>query len=397
VLYPLLIGGIGGSDIKITFQTMRKTTFLQRTLLFWCLCSGIELRAQPCNQQVTQLSGTQQISCTTVTVTSSGSVGNLSFCGQNPYWIGLGDTNGSYTFTFSPPVSGVRLGLTAINNLSPINPGAIEEVRFEINGSFYPITVPGTVGSCGFPLAVITGGGNVGAQLGEAGEWNNMNINTSISTLKVEDIVLGGIPNGVVFSLYICPACCTTNAGTLAPPGPFNVCINTPFSFPAANGVVLDGNDLLRYVLYTNPADPEGSIIATSVSPTFSFNPATMQTGVTYYVAAMAGNGIGSNIDLNDPCLDFSNVLEITWRPIPAVALSSSAGPLCAGACTTIEADFTGFPPFTLTYNVPGVGASTQSFPGNTGTFQVCLPANAPPGNLLIQTTALTDAVCTCN
>ncbi len=192
------------------------------------------------------------------------------------------------------------------------------------------------------------------------------------------------------------PSCCTTEAGTLPGGGSFNVCINTLLSFPPATGVMLDNNDLLQYILFSNPADTLGSILATSNTPSFTFNPATMQTGVTYYIAAIAGNNAGGNVDLNDPCLDISNAIQVTWRPLPAVTFSAANPNVCAGACTTVTANFTGTAPFSLTYTNPVSGAVTQTFSGNTGTFQLCTAAGAPPGSLVVQATALSDAWCVC-
>jgi len=192
------------------------------------------------------------------------------------------------------------------------------------------------------------------------------------------------------------PPCCTTEAGMLPGGGPFNICINTPLSFPPATGVVLDNNDLLRYILFSNPADTLGSILATSNTPSFAFNPATMQTDVTYYVAAIAGNNLNGNVDLNDPCLDISNAIQVTWRPLPTVTFSAANPEVCAGACTTVTTNFMGTAPFTVTYTNPVSGAVTQIFPGNTVTFQVCTAAGAPPGSFSVQATVLTDAWCTC-
>lgn len=121
-----------------------------------------------------------------------------------------------------------------------------------------------------------------------------------------------------------------------------------------------------------------------------------MQTGVTYYVAAVAGNNNGGNVDLNDPCLDFSNANPVVWRPLPTVTFSVANPNVCAGACTTVAATFTGTPPFTLSYDTPATGTQTQTFAGNTGTFQVCTPAGSLPGSFSVQATALTDAWCTC-
>jgi hypothetical protein len=189
---------------------------------------------------------------------------------------------------------------------------------------------------------------------------------------------------------------CTTDAGVLPQAGPFNVCTNNTLNFSAATQTNLDPNDVLRYVLFSNLADTAGSIVATSATPSFVFDPAAMQTGVTYYIAAMAGDELNGDVDLNDPCLDFSNALEVIWRPLPTVAFSLAGSPdVCPGGCRTVTATFTGTPPFILAYTTPA-GSFTQTFAGNMGSFQVCVPAGTPPGALTVQATSLTDAWCAC-
>jgi hypothetical protein len=237
-----------------------------------------------------------------------------------------------------------------------------------------------------------------GNSLGDIYFYNPLdNSNTLICDIPIIGFFIGlsfpppGLPE------YGCIINCTTNAGTLPTAGPYNTCINSSLTFPAATGVVLDANDLLRYILFTNPSDTAGSIVATSSTPSFTFNAATMQTGITYYIAAMAGNNASGSINLNDPCLDFSNALQVIWRPLPAVSFSISGGNpnLCGGECRTVVASLTGTPPFTLTYTTPA-GTFSQAFSGNSGSFQVCAPVGAAPGPLLVQATALVDGWCTC-
>ena len=178
--------------------------------------------------------------------------------------------------------------------------------------------------------------------------------------------------------------------------GPFNVCTNNTLNFPAATQTNLDPNEVLRYVLFSSLADTVGSIVATSTTPAFVFDPATMQTGVTYYIAAVAGDELNGNVDLDDPCLDFSNALQVVWRPLPSVAFSLAGSPdVCAGDCRTVTATFTGTPPFILAYTTPE-GSFTQTVAGNMGSFQVCVPTGTPPGTLTVQATSLTDTWCTC-
>ncbi|MBL7798134.1 MAG: hypothetical protein JNJ90_16700 [Saprospiraceae bacterium] len=191
------------------------------------------------------------------------------------------------------------------------------------------------------------------------------------------------------------PSCCPTEAGTMLPQT-LHACINQPATLTHNGDEVLDNDDLLQFILFSDPNDTLGSIIVISNTPTFTFDPATMQTGVTYYVAAIAGNNVGGNVDLNDPCFDLSdNAAELIWHPLPEVELQTDNSDVCPGDCRTLTAVLTGTPPFTLTVTSPA-GTTTVTFQNNTGTFQICLPPGAPPGSFTVQATALTDAWCAC-
>jgi hypothetical protein len=121
-----------------------------------------------------------------------------------------------------------------------------------------------------------------------------------------------------------------------------------------------------------------------------------MQTGIPYYLATIAGDDLGGNVDLNDPCIDISNTAaQVIWREQPTGAFSVANPDVCVGECVTITATFTGTPPFALTYTTPA-GTFTESFQGNTSAILVCVPTGAPPGPLQVQAIALTDAWCIC-
>lgn len=94
-------------------------------------------------------------------------------------------------------------------------------------------------------------------------------------------------------------------------------------------------------------------------------------------------------------CGSDTDAAVVTVRALPAVAFSVANPDVCAGACTTVTATLTGTAPYTLTYTTPA-GTATQTFSGNTGTFQVCTPSGSPPGSFAVQATTLTDAFCTC-
>jgi hypothetical protein len=214
---------------------------------------------------------------------------------------------------------------------------------------------------------------------------------TTICTLPVSMNGLTDLPPGVIEE----PCLCTTFAGTVNNQT-FNICVPGSVTVPYNNNATLDANDILRYILFSDPADTLGSSIVQSSSPVITFNPATMQTGVPYYLATIAGDNLNGNVDPDDPCLDISNqAAQVIWRPLPTVSFSVPNPDLCAGECRTVTATFTGTPPFSLTYYTP-FGTFTQSFAGNTGSFQVCVPAGVPPGALSVQATSLADAWCNC-
>jgi hypothetical protein len=203
---------------------------------------------------------------------------------------------------------------------------------------------------------------------------------------------LASLPSGVPAE----PCLCITNAGTVTA-GAETLCIPDPALVPYNNNATLDNNDLLRYILFSDPNNLPGSIVATSNTPNIAYNPATMQPNVVYYLGTMAGNNLNGNVDLTDPCLDFSNAnATVIWRPRPTVAFSVSNTNVCVGTCKTLNVTFTGTAPFTLTYTNPATGDITQTFAGNNGTVEICPPPGTPSGNLVVSATALLDAWCSC-
>lgn len=219
----------------------------------------------------------------------------------------------------------------------------------------------------------------------------NLSLLCDFSNTSINILGISSVPTG--FPDY--PCICNTNAGSIVPQGLTNYCVNETATFIHNGNENLDNNDLLQYVLFSNPNDTAGSVIVTSSTPNFTFTP-PMQTGVTYYMAAAAGNNLNGNVDLNDPCIDFSNANPVIWRPLPTVSFSAANPNVCAGACTTVTATFTGTAPFILTYTSSASGTVTLNFPSSIGTFQVCAAIGTPPGAFILQATALTDAWCTC-
>ncbi len=207
---------------------------------------------------------------------------------------------------------------------------------------------------------------------------------------------LTAMPPGVAEESCIC----LTYAGTVTPTL-IKLCLTNSVTVPYNNNADLESDDALQYILFSNPGDTLGSIIVRSNSPVIAFNPATMQTGVPYYLATIAGNKVNNIVDLNDPCLDISNTAaQVIWQPRPTVSFSVANPDVCAGDCLTLNVTLTGTPVFYLSGSIKSggnvVGSFNQNFASNTGTLQVCAPSGISPGSLLVEATSLADAYCIC-
>ncbi len=341
---------------------------------------------------------TQTVGCSDVTVTSTGAVGATydPFCGAGPFRMGLW-TNGSYTFNFSPPVLGVRINVSALENM----PGASEEMIVHINGSFYPIVNPGIPNGCEPPAMISPGGTIIANPIDIEGAWENIDINVSISSLTMECNLLAGGAGGFVASLFICCGSCgPTDAGQITSP-PLTRCQNQPAIVPPAGQVVLDANDMLQYILFSDLSDTTGSIVVTSNTPGFTFDPQTMSAGTTYYIAAMAGNDVGGNVDLNDPCLSISDPIPVVWHPLPSVEFFANDNCISPGNCIAVSVNLTGSPPFQLSGQVRAgtdvLSTFSETYSTNAGLLNFCLPSYTPLGAVVVEAVGLTDAHCNCN
>ena len=379
---------------------MKKTSIPSGSLcalLFLFSCGlGCPAWSQCIFEPVLHTSGTLQVGCTEVTVTSAGSV--LTFtsppCFFGPFFVGL-TSSGNYTFTFSSPVSNVKIDGQLFDNHNLHS----EEMAVDINGGFYPLTDPGLPAGCYTPL-VLSPTGTLMAQFGGQGAGSDIIITENMNSITVSCNVISGTPSGIGFSLSICCAPCETEAGELTS-ALLNLCPDGLATFSPPTGTILDSDDLLEYILFTDPVDTLGSIVATSGISEFAFDPAVMQLGVTYYIAALAGNDLNGNVDHDDPCHDISNAIEVVWYLEPSVDFSATVTDVCADGCYDIEMSFAGTPPFHLQGEVVDANNTIvvfdEIYTDHSATMNICLPANTPIGNLTIQATGLSDEYCDCN
>jgi hypothetical protein len=255
----------------------------------------------------------------------------------------------------------------------------------------HPFTANGGFTNYGYTTSLVNSSGRILRQY-------NIATNTYETICNFTNIIpsgFGGLAE-VPADAPVLPCLCLTDSGTVDE-GLTSLCVPFNATVPYNGDAELDADDLLQYILFSDPNDTLGSILATSNTPTVAYNPAVMQPGVVYYLATIAGDGLGGNVDLDDPCLDISNAAEVIWRPLPTVQLTVLNPDVCAGECLSVEAIFNGTPPFELTYtNGLSGGTFTQTFNGLSGTFQVCAPAGLSAGSYTVTATALIDAYCTC-
>lgn len=190
-----------------------------------------------------------------------------------------------------------------------------------------------------------------------------------------------------------CP--CVTSAGAIPSPA-INLCGTIPLNGPSTLNPVLGNDDILRYFLVTNLSNITNSIVAVSPTPNFNFDPATMSQNTTYYLVAGAGDNLNGNINFADTCLNFSNPIPVTWRPLPEVSFAAPSPEICTGSCVDITINLSGNPPFSLTYSTPFSGNQVQTFTSNTGQLTLCPPSGSPPGNIQVQAVSISDSFCSC-
>ncbi|MCC6462872.1 MAG: gliding motility-associated C-terminal domain-containing protein [Saprospiraceae bacterium] len=103
----------------------------------------------------------------------------------------------------------------------------------------------------------------------------------------------------------------------------------------------IDANDVVTYVLHTNPGTALGQILAQNKTGKFGLL-ASMNLGQTYYVSRLAGNELNGVPDPEDPCLALSPGQPIRFLQVPAPALGADLA--TCGFSLELKADSTMFP-----------------------------------------------------
>ncbi len=186
---------------------------------------------------------------------------------------------------------------------------------------------------------------------------------------------------------------CATNAGTMNT-SPLLFCANEPATAVWNNDATLDGDDALQFILHDQAGPSQGTVFATNSQPTFPFGPG-LQTGVTYYISAIAGNLTGPGIDPNEPCFNVSPGTPIQWKPMPFASISGDAT-ICNGSNTVLNINGTGIFPLVLTYD-NGSGTPVQLNIPNPQNIPITVSPNATTTYTLLTVNDGSAPVCSVN
>ncbi len=128
---------------------------------------------------------------------------------------------------------------------------------------------------------------------------------------------------------------CATNAGTVDLT-PITVCGSETVEITHFADEILDGNDQLVFVLHDTP-NGLGNILATSLTPSFSFSD-ELNFNQTYYISPAAANQSDTLIDFDDFCLSVGMGTPITFLPIPTAPIISGTESICPGTALSLAA-----------------------------------------------------------
>jgi CHU_C Type IX secretion signal domain len=127
-------------------------------------------------------------------------------------------------------------------------------------------------------------------------------------------------------------------------------------------GGFFDNDDGLMYLLTTEPNPLTWNILALSPIPLFDPPPGIVD-GTVYYIVAVVGNTLpGLNVNLNDPCTQYSNAQPVIWQAPGTVSLSIVESVICAGEEAQLEIELVGNAPFTVQWSANGIPQDVQNF-----------------------------------
>ncbi|MCB9343651.1 MAG: gliding motility-associated C-terminal domain-containing protein [Saprospiraceae bacterium] len=277
----------------------------------------------------------------------------VSNIAQNPYTLSVTPATTS-TYTLQGITgAGTCLGTVGGNAIVQVNPIPMAinltescdlstetyVVSFDISNGTAPNPVYSAIGLAGDLIdTTFTSFSVPGAQAYSVIITDDIGCSTTVS----------GMPNCV----------CTSIAGTLS--NIQDACLPGGLVSGQSNGNSdLDTNDVVRYILCTDPAILPAGIITESNTPQFGFQ-AGMTAETTYYIVVAVGNALpNGSLDFADPCRAFSVGHPVVFHDVPTASITGSSS-VCLGDDASFIIHFTGNAPFTYIYSLNGVAQASQ-------------------------------------
>ncbi len=331
----------------------------------------------------------------------------VSFIGEAPWNIGYDDgtgvqivtgiTTNPYNLIVSPPSTGLNIiCLTEMNdnNCSGTAVGCGEvTVHTGIAVDGLNVICNSTADGFVFSFNISGGDPNSYAVTGAIGSIvNGVFSSDEIATgmgvgfSVVVDDINGCDSQTVSQTEVVCD--CVSDAGQMDA-AQVDICGNGPITVPNVNNENLDGDDILMYYLHTGTSNNLVGVIDNNTAPTFSFNPAVMSYGTTYYVSSVVGNiGIGAGIDLSDPCLGVAEGTPIVFFEVPTASISGGTE-ICPGDATDLLIGLMGDSPWSVTVdgqvydNINGSPFILPVEPDVTTTYQLTAVADSHCDNIV--------------
>ncbi len=148
-------------------------------------------------------------------------------------------------------------------------------------------------------------------------------------------------------------ACDCTTATVVMDTEVLRICEDETAIGSYADMPVLDGDDVLGFVLHDSPNNVLGNVLLTNSIPEFDYDPMlTLET--TYYISAIAGNDDGTGFPVLDssldPCLGISIGQPVIFSELPTATLVLDTT-ICEGDLIDLVFNITGAGPFDISYS----------------------------------------------
>ncbi|MFT5336043.1 MAG: gliding motility-associated-like protein [Luteibaculaceae bacterium] len=335
---------------------------------------------------------------------------SLSFTGPGPYIVtGTADIQGTYTgdsvVEITPTAPGVftytidQVGNGQCANTTPKTASVTVISSPVVDSTIVPPFTCATDNNSYTVTFYVTGGSSTNYQItGTLG--NGDPIGGSFDAGDPTLYTSNAIPNGIPFTFdvsevgkscppyiftasHLCP--CETAVGDMLPlttPTPLCGVAIVSAGYDKTNEN-FDGNDGTQFIFTDDPT--LGTIIQKAGTPNFDLSAeitgGSVLYNTSYYIMAITGDMNNGDVDLNTPCLQKSNAIEVTFFPSPTADISSSIGLICQNSQFPVDFTFTGTPGTTFSVVVTDGtntvasssnienGGSLQISPPNSGSF----------------------------